>query len=80
MLNICINCNSAADMLSKEAVKISNLNVFFVSPPMWLLDYLYHPFTVLKKKNHVKKKNWKLVEKNKQVILQVQFQTLYIVL
>ncbi|CAL9244543.1 unnamed protein product, partial [Arabidopsis halleri] len=38
--------NVAADMLSKRAPSINSMYETFTVPPIWLVNYLYHPFTI----------------------------------
>ncbi|KAG2299055.1 hypothetical protein Bca52824_035527 [Brassica carinata] len=38
--------NQAADALAKQAVHQSNLFIFFDIPPVWLIQFLYIPYTI----------------------------------
>lgn len=38
--------NQAADAIAKKAKHENNLSVFYISPPSWLILFLYEPFTI----------------------------------
>ena len=38
--------NQAADILVKKAKEDENLSIIFSIPPVWLIMFLYEPFTI----------------------------------
>jgi len=38
--------NAAADAIANKACSLNGLYQTFTTPPQWLVDYLYHPFTI----------------------------------
>lgn len=38
--------NQAADLLAKKANDADSMYVNFSLPPLWLINYLYYPFTI----------------------------------
>lgn len=46
----------AADSLAKQSLIDPNIVIFYTSPPVWLVNFLYIPFKMLIKSIVVKKK------------------------